>query len=458
MATNQELVNQRPLKLACVAASTANVDESSAPATIDGVTLAAGDRVLLKDQTAGAENGVWVFAAAASAMTRDANFDVGGATREVMSGLLVVVGSEGTVNGPSVWQLATDDPITVGTTALTFTKLKQDGGTDADLIFTASTRVEIASGAAALTQAVHTIDGEGDAADTLVTITGPVAGEVFFLRPDDAAGAPITVQHGTAADEIVCPAGQDIVLNDANDVLMLQHNGTLSTVLAHTTVDALLTADAAGRAKMADDYFTTAEFVAGAGGKFAPDCIDNTAVQNIFAADAFGADADSRGAFVTDFIDATTADDIIATGALGEDLLTANELTARVAANVALGATTAGLLCVHPVTVGGGADSNASVTIDHKFRVVKCRFQPNAAPTAGSDVLFDDGSTWIGASSAAGAVIDISGGTDAQPFDATHINDATQEVAASGTLRVVWTSTGGDFLAGVAYFEGYRVT
>lgn len=48
----------------------------------------------------------------------------------------------------------------------------------------------------------------------------------------------------------------------------------------------LLTADATGRALMADDFFTTAEFVSGAGGKFAPGCLDTTALSNVIADDA----------------------------------------------------------------------------------------------------------------------------------------------------------------------------
>jgi len=43
-----------------------------------------------------------------------------------------------------------------------------------------------------------------------------------------------------------------------------------------------LAASAAGRALLADDYFTTAEFVAGAGGKFAPNCMDGVACANVF--------------------------------------------------------------------------------------------------------------------------------------------------------------------------------
>ncbi|QOK96357.1 phage tail protein [Ralstonia pseudosolanacearum] len=83
--------------------------------TIDGVALAAGDRVLVKDQAAApAENGIYV--AAAGIWTRAADADQ---ALEVTPGMLVPV-EEGAANGDSLWQLATNGPITIGTTALAF--------------------------------------------------------------------------------------------------------------------------------------------------------------------------------------------------------------------------------------------------------------------------------------------------------------------------------------------------
>jgi hypothetical protein len=99
-------------------ASTANVDEATGGLlTIDGITLVAGDRVLLKDQTAGSENGIWVAASGAWSRATDADED-----DEVTQGLSVDV-VEGTVNGQTRWLLTTADPITVDTTALTFVKV-----------------------------------------------------------------------------------------------------------------------------------------------------------------------------------------------------------------------------------------------------------------------------------------------------------------------------------------------
>lgn len=84
---------------------------------IDGVTLATGDRILIKDQAAGAENGIYVVAAS-GAPTRATDADT---NAEVTSGLAVFV-EEGTANADSGWVLTTNGTITVGTTSIAFTQ------------------------------------------------------------------------------------------------------------------------------------------------------------------------------------------------------------------------------------------------------------------------------------------------------------------------------------------------
>lgn len=62
-------------KDSCRVATTGNINLSSPGATIDGITMAANDRVLVRAQTAGAENGIYIWNGATVAMTRslDAN-------------------------------------------------------------------------------------------------------------------------------------------------------------------------------------------------------------------------------------------------------------------------------------------------------------------------------------------------------------------------------------------------
>lgn len=106
-------------KAAVRAATTAAITLSGAQ-TIDGVSIIAGDRVLVKDQASAPTNGVYVAAAGAWARSEDAN-----TSAEVQPGFTTFV-SEGTVNGNKSYTLTTDGPIVLGTTALTFT---QSGGT-----------------------------------------------------------------------------------------------------------------------------------------------------------------------------------------------------------------------------------------------------------------------------------------------------------------------------------------
>lgn len=107
--------NGLDVKASVRVATTANITLSG-PQTIDGVSVIAGDRVLVKNQSTAANNGIYVAAAGAWARASDAD-----ANAEVTSGLFTFV-TEGTVNGNTGWALTTDDPITLGTTALAFSQ------------------------------------------------------------------------------------------------------------------------------------------------------------------------------------------------------------------------------------------------------------------------------------------------------------------------------------------------
>ncbi len=82
--------------------------------TVDGVTLATGDRILLKNQTTGSENGIYVVAAS-GAPARSSDADTGD---ELVNATVEV--SEGTANADLQFTCSTNAPITVGSTALVF--------------------------------------------------------------------------------------------------------------------------------------------------------------------------------------------------------------------------------------------------------------------------------------------------------------------------------------------------
>ena len=106
-------------------ATTANGTLGSAFAngqSVDGTTLSTGDRILLKNQTTGSENGIYTVNAS-GAPTRATDFDE---NAEVTSGAFVFV-EAGTQNADSGFVLTTDGTITVGSTALAFTQFSGAG-------------------------------------------------------------------------------------------------------------------------------------------------------------------------------------------------------------------------------------------------------------------------------------------------------------------------------------------
>jgi hypothetical protein len=127
-------------------ATTANITLSGTQ-TIDGVSLSAGDRVLVKDQSTASQNGIYAVAAGVWSRASDADISA-----EVTAGMFSFV-SEGTVNADSGWVLTTNDAITLGTTSLVFAQFSGAG--------------QITAGAG-LTKNGNTIDAVGTAGRIVV--------------------------------------------------------------------------------------------------------------------------------------------------------------------------------------------------------------------------------------------------------------------------------------------------
>lgn len=103
------------------AASDVNVNLGS-PGTIDGVTLAQDDRVLLMGQTDPAENGIYRYTGSALVRTDDADGDDPNGLSELRPGSATTV-SEGTDFGNKTFVVTTDGDVTIGTTPLTWSLL-----------------------------------------------------------------------------------------------------------------------------------------------------------------------------------------------------------------------------------------------------------------------------------------------------------------------------------------------
>jgi hypothetical protein len=105
------------------AASTADVDITAPGTTLDDVALAAGDRVLLKNQTDATQNGIYVYNGDAVLLTRAPDAD---SDEEVTAGMFCFV-VEGTEHSNSGWIMNTADPVVLDTSDLNWTQFSGAG-------------------------------------------------------------------------------------------------------------------------------------------------------------------------------------------------------------------------------------------------------------------------------------------------------------------------------------------
>ncbi len=145
--------------------------------TIDGVVLAAGDRVLVKDQAQAKDNGIYVVAAGVWVRAADAD-----AAIEVTPGLFVSV-EKGTANADSIWQLVTDAPITLGVTNLLWEMVNGKAGITAGTYrqVTVDQRGRVTGGTNPTTRAGYALtDAAATGANSDITeLNAVVKGSVF---------------------------------------------------------------------------------------------------------------------------------------------------------------------------------------------------------------------------------------------------------------------------------------
>jgi hypothetical protein len=111
-------------KASVVAATTTNGTLATAFANgsvVDGVTLATGNRILIKNQTDATANGIYVVAAS-GAPTRSTDMDNG----TEFPGAFVFV-EQGTTNGDTGWTCTNNSPVTLGSTNIVWTQFSGAG-------------------------------------------------------------------------------------------------------------------------------------------------------------------------------------------------------------------------------------------------------------------------------------------------------------------------------------------
>ena len=198
------------------ASATANVALAAPGATFDGVTLAANDRVLLKAQTTGSENGIWVWTGAAAVLTRATDADNG---TELAPGTSVTV-TEGTANGDKAFLIVSDAAITIGTTATTWGQL--GGGTT----YTGGNGISVSG---SVVSAVAVASGGVQVVAGGIQLDASIAARKFSANIGNGAATAIAVTHSLGTQDVAVTVREvgsqagvlvDWVATDANTVTL----------------------------------------------------------------------------------------------------------------------------------------------------------------------------------------------------------------------------------------------
>lgn len=172
------------VKASVKAATTANITLSGAQ-TIDGVSIVAGDRVLVKDQTASQNNGIYVAASGAWARSADAN-----TWDELISAYTFV--EEGSTYADTGWVCTINAGGTLGTTPITWSQFSGAG------TYVAGTGLTLSGNTFSITNTAVTAGSYGSASKTL-TATVNAQGQLTALADTNIA---ITLSQVTDAGTI----------------------------------------------------------------------------------------------------------------------------------------------------------------------------------------------------------------------------------------------------------------
>lgn len=202
------------------AATTGNITLSGTQA-IDGVTLAAGERVLVKDQNTPHENGIYVVASGAWSRSDDAD-----TSDKVTPGMFTFV-EEGTSYDNTGWVLANNATVTLNTTGLSFVQFSGAGviTAGAGLTKTGNT-LDVVGTSGRISVGANSIDiSSGYAGQTSITTLGTITSGTWNGTAIDFASG------GTGLT--TAPQGSVLIANAADTLTALDGGGSNDGILSY---------------------------------------------------------------------------------------------------------------------------------------------------------------------------------------------------------------------------------
>jgi len=216
------------------AATTGNITLSGTQA-IDGVTLAAGERVLVKDQNTPHENGIYVVASGAWSRSDDAD-----TSDKVTPGMFTFV-EEGTSYDNTGWVLANNATVTLNTTGLSFVQFSGAGviTAGAGLTKTGNT-LDVVGTSGRISVGANSIDiSSGYAGQTSITTLGTITSGTWNGTAIDFASGGTGLTTAPQGSVLIANAADTLTALDgggSNDGI-LSYNATTDTISWETEID-----------------------------------------------------------------------------------------------------------------------------------------------------------------------------------------------------------------------------
>ena len=363
-------------KASCVAATTVNITLSGTQ-TIDGVALIAADRCLVKDQTAPADNGIYVVAAGAWDRSADMNAWV-----EVPGAFTFI--EQGTTQADTGWVCTSNAGGTLGTTAITFVQFAGAGS------YTASTGLTLTGTAFSLTAPVTVALGGTNATSAGIASFNNITGYT-------AAGAT-----GTTSTNLVFSTSPTLVTPDLGTPSALIGTNITGTATAFTASNVTTNANLTGAVTSTGNATLLGSFTSA---NLASALTDETGTGvAVFA---------TSPTLVTP--DLGTPSALVLTSATGLPLTTGVTGTLP----VANGGTSLTTLTANNVILGNGASAPTFV-----------------APSTSGNVLTSDGTTWSSTAPATSGTV-----TSVAMTVPSVLSISGSPITSSGTLALTYSGT-----------------